>query len=89
MWGEQDFEVLLELVFQGTEHIPVRQYMVTRVKRERVLCMMVVTAIFLIVATKAPYEKSVCFHSQSEVTCFMSVKRGIGRRRELVTLDLH
>lgn len=90
LWGEQDFEVLLELVVQGTECIPVHQYMVTRVKRERVLCMVVVTAIFLIVVTKVPYEKRVCFHSQFEVTRFMRVKRcGIGSRRELVSLDLH
>lgn len=59
--GEQDFEVLLELVVQGTECIPVHQYMVTRVKRERVLCMVVVTAIFLIVVTKVPYEKEFVF----------------------------
>lgn len=65
-------------------------YVVTRVKRERVLCMVVVTAIFLIVATKAPYERRVCFHSQFEVTCFMRVEScGIRSRRELVTLDLH
>lgn len=65
-------------------------YVVMRVKRERVLCMVVVTAIFLIVVTKAPYERKVCFHSQFEVTCFMRVEScGIRSRRELVTLDLH